>query len=58
MFFKIYLIEVQLIYNTALISGVQQSDSGIYTYPVYVLFHILFHYIYRRILSRVPCAVQ
>ena len=26
-FFKIYFIEVQLIYNAVLVSGAQQSDS-------------------------------
>ena len=30
------LIEVQLIYNDALISGVQQNDSGIDIYNVYI----------------------
>ena len=28
-FFKIYFIEVQLIYNAVLVSGAQQSDSVI-----------------------------
>ena len=28
----IFFIEVQLIYNVVLVSGVQQSDSDIYTY--------------------------
>ena len=37
----VYLIfiEIQLIYNLVLVSGVQQSDSYIY-----ILFQILFHY--------------
>ena len=35
------IIEVQLIYNIALISAVEQSDSVLH---IYTLFHILFHY--------------
>ena len=39
------LIEIQFIYNVVLILGVQQSDSGICIYILYVqLFHILFNY--------------
>ena len=38
-FFK--KIEVYLIYNVVLVSGVQQNDSVIHTY---ILFHILFYY--------------
>ena len=37
---KVFLIEVQLIYNVVLISAVQQSDSVIHLNH----FHILFHY--------------
>ena len=40
-FFKIYFIEVQLIFNVVLISAVQQSDSVLH---IYILFHILSHY--------------
>lgn len=32
-----------MIYNVALVSGVQQSDSVI-LFCMYVLFHVLFHY--------------
>ena len=39
------LTEIQFIYNVVLILGVQQSDSGICIYILYVqLFHILFNY--------------
>ena len=48
LFFK---IEVSLIYNVALVSGVQQSDSYIY-----ILLNIFFHYY--RVLNIVPCAIQ
>ena len=40
---KKFFIEVYLIYNVVLVSGVQQSDSVIHTY-IYILFPILFHY--------------
>ena len=40
-FAKQLVIEIQLIYNVVLVSGVQQSDSVIYTY---LLLQILFHY--------------
>ena len=36
-------IEVWLIYNVVLDSGVQQHDSVIHIY-IHILFHILFHY--------------
>ena len=38
--------EVQLIYNVVLVSSVQQSDSVIHIYRIYIyiLFYILFHY--------------
>ena len=45
--FKLLKIEIQLIYNVVLISGIQQSDSVIHTYIyiyIYLLFQILFHY--------------
>ena len=38
--FLIYFIEVELIYNTVLVSGVEQSDSVLY---VWILFQIIFH---------------
>ena len=41
--FKIYFIEVELIYNVVLISSVQQSDSVIHIY-VCICFYILLHY--------------
>ena len=49
LFFKIYFIEVQLIYNIVLISTIYKSDSVIYsciyTY-IYIIysFHIIFNY--------------
>ena len=55
-FFKIYFIEVQLIYTVVLISAVQQSDSVIHMYTFFfILFSIM---VYHRILNIVPCAVQ
>ena len=38
-----FLIEIKLIYNVMLFSGVQQSDSLMYLYTS-ILFQILFHY--------------
>ena len=51
-FFK---IEVELIYNVVLVSGVQKSDSVIH---IYILFQILFHDSYYKILNIVSCAIQ
>ena len=31
-----FLIEVQLIYNIVLVSGIQQNDSGIYSFSDYL----------------------
>ena len=39
-FFKIYFIEVELIYNIVLVSTVQQSDSAVI--HVYTFFFIFF----------------
>ena len=36
-----FFIEVQLIYNAVLVSGVQQSDSVI---PMFIFFKVVFHY--------------
>ena len=51
MFFNFFFIEVELIYNIMLVSGVQQSDSDIYIcicvcvcVYIYILFQILFPY--------------
>ena len=41
--FCIFFIEVELIYNVVLVSGVQQSDSVIHTY-ISIFFQILFPY--------------
>ena len=41
LFYFIFLIEVEFIFNVVLVSGVQQSDSVIH---ICILFHILFHY--------------
>ena len=52
-FFLIYFIEVQLIYNAVLISATQRSDS------VVRFFFVFFPTVaYRGILTAVPCAVQ
>ena len=53
----IYLIEVQLIYNVVLASGVQKSDSYIYVCVCIYSFWIFFHIGYYKILSRLPCAI-
>ena len=54
-----FLIEVQLIYNVALIAAVQQSDSVICVYIyTHILFHILFIMIYHGLLNIVPRAIQ
>ena len=45
----IFLIEVKLIYNVVLVSGIQQSDS---------VTHIFFLISYCKILSIVPCAIH
>ena len=57
-FFKLinFLVEVQLIYNIVLVSGVQHSDSVIH---IYIFFFRSFSLIcYYKILSIVPCAIQ
>ena len=41
--FFFFLIDVELIYNVVLVSGVQQSESVIHI-CLYILFQILFHY--------------
>ena len=47
LFFKIYFIEVQLIYNVVLISALQQSDSHINVYIcIFFSFINLFTYIW------------
>ena len=58
--FKLLKIEIQLIYNVVLISGIQQSDSVIHTYIyIYIFFFRFFSIIgYYKILSIVPCAIQ
>ena len=41
---KIFLIEIQLIYNVLLVSDIQQSDSVIHAY-IYIFFrYVLFHH--------------
>ena len=46
-----------MLYNVVLISAVQQSDSVIHIYAFFleIFFSIL---VYRRILNKVPCAIQ
>ena len=61
-----HFIEVELIYNIVLVSGVQQSDLYTYIYFLRFFSHIDYHidniymiYLYSyRIQSRVPCAIQ
>ena len=53
--FNLFLIEVYLIYNVVLVSGVQQSDSVIYY--IYILFHILFPYGLLQDINIIPCAI-
>ena len=48
-----FLIEVLLIYNFVLVSGVQHSDS-----VIYILFQICSLIVYYRILIIVPSAIQ
>jgi len=49
-----FLIEIQLIYNSVLISGVQQSGSIIH---IYILFQVLFPLDCYKILNIIPCAI-
>jgi len=43
-YFKIYVIEVQLIYSVVLISTIQQSNSVMHILYIYAHTHFLFHY--------------
>ena len=51
-------IEIELIYNVVLVSGIEQSDSVIHYMSI--LFHSLFLYIisYYKTANIVPCAIQ
>ena len=41
----VFSIEIWMIYNIALVSGIQQSDSVSYIYIyIYNVFQIIFHY--------------
>ena len=53
--FFFFLIEVQLIYNVALVTGIQQGDSVLHIY-VWILFSHSF-LSYCNVVSIVPCAV-
>ena len=53
----LFYVGIQLIYNTVLVSGLQQSDSVIHIH-LSILFQILFPFRLLQILSRVPCATQ
>ena len=59
-YFYLFFIEVQLIYNVVLVSGIQQSDSviSIHTYVYIFLFQILSFIGYYKILYIVPYAIQ
>ena len=48
-------IAIELIYNVALVSGVQQSDSVLYISVFFRFFSLIGSY---KILSIVPCAIQ
>ena len=52
-----FLLEVYLIYNAMLVSGIQQSDSVIHTY-VCIFFRFFSLIGYYKILSIVPCTIQ
>ena len=53
---KNYFIEVELVYNVVLISGVQQSDSVIHICTFFfIFFSVMVHH---RILNIVPCAIS
>ena len=54
--FILFFIEVQLIYNVVLVSGVQQSDSVIHIYTFFFIFFSIM--VYRRMLNIVPCVMQ
>ena len=58
LFFKLaYFIEMYLIYNVVLVSGVQQSDSVIQ--HIYLFFSRFFSLIgYCKMLTLGPCAIQ
>ena len=49
-------IEVYLIYNVLLVSGIQQSDSVIHIYLSFIRFFSIIGYY--KILNIVPCAIQ
>ena len=49
-------IEVELIYNVVLVSGVQQSDSLIHIPTFFFVFFAIM--VYHRIFNIVPCALQ
>ena len=51
----IFLIEVQFMYNTVLISALQKSDSVIHIYAFFFIFFSLM--VYHRVLNLVHCAL-
>ena len=55
-----FLIDVWLIYNVVLVSGVQQSDSVVYSVLyIYIFFFVFFSImVYHRMLNIIPCAIQ
>ena len=54
-FFKKILVEIQLVYNIVLVSGIQQSDSVIHIHNLFRLFSIISYY---KILNILPCAIR
>ena len=58
-FFPLSFIEVQLIYNVVLISGVQQRESLIHTHiSTFLLIDSIPYIGHYRILNRVPCSIE
>jgi len=61
-FLKLIFIGVQLLYNVALVSAVQQSFVCVYISHTYTYFLSFFgfpsHLGCHRVLSRAPCAIQ
>ena len=51
-----FLIQVLLLYNSVLVSGVNQCEPG--THKHVTFFQVLFHCSVHKMLSIVPCAMQ
>ena len=57
--FPLYLLlmEVQLIYNAVLLSGVQQDDSDVHRYLNLLFFRFFSVIAYYKILNIIPCTI-